>query len=165
MRGPLHRRRFLQLAAGAGLAALPFTARAGEEYEAVVVMCSDPRVWRVTTDYVQSRELAGYRRFPIDGGAIGLVAEQYKNANQEFWEELAAAVTWNQTSRIIALNHRDCGAAKIAYGLAKTTDKLIETEMHRYALKEFRKQVAERHADLEVEIGLMALDGKVQILK
>jgi hypothetical protein len=129
-------------------------------------MCSDPRIWRPTINYMKGRELDGkYREFAIDGGAIGLVAEQYRDSNKEFWDDLAAAVTWRQTSRIIALNHRDCSAAKIAYGLVKTTDRLIETEMHRYALKEFRKQVAERHADLDVEIGLMALDGKVEILK
>lgn len=167
-RGRFNRRRFLQLAGGASLAAaFPFTpAAAGEEYEAVLLMCSDPRIWGPTMNYMKSRALGGkYRQFAIDGGAIGLVAEQYKDSNKEFWDELSAAVTWNQASKIIVLNHRDCEAAKVAYGLVKTADRLIETEMHRYAMKEFRKKVAERHADLEVEIGLMALDGKVELLK
>jgi carbonic anhydrase len=168
LRDRFDRRRFLQLAGGASLAvALPFArSAAAEPYETVLLICNDPRIWRPTMTYMASRKMNGkYRPFAIDGGAVGLVAEQYKDSNKEFWADLSAAVTWNQTNRIIALNHRDCVAAKIAYGLVKTADKLIETEMHRYAMKEFRKKVAERHADLEVEIGLMALDGKVDILK
>jgi hypothetical protein len=56
-------------------------------------------------------------------------------------------------------------AMKTAYGLAKTSDKLIETETHRYALQEFRKQMAEHNASLDVEIGLIGLDGKVEMFK
>jgi len=54
---------------------------------------------------------------------------------------------------------------KVAYGLTKITDKLIETETHRYALQEFRRVLAERNAALDVEIGLIALDGKVEMFK
>jgi hypothetical protein len=163
----LDRRRFLQLAGGAGLAAtFPLAGFAAEDDQALLLICSDPRVWQPATNYMKSRDLAGkYRPFQVDGGAIGLVAEQYKDSRKAFWDELAAAVTWHQTKRIIALNHRDCGAARIAYGLVKTSDRLIETESHRYALNEFRKQVAQRNAELEVEIGLIGLDGKVEMFK
>ena len=61
------------------------------------------------------------------------------------------------------MNHRDCGAAKIAYGEAKVANPQIETETHKAALMEFRKQVAERQPKLAVELGLMALDGKVEM--
>lgn len=60
------------------------------------------------------------------------------------------------------MNHRDCSAAKIAYG-AEKVDAKIETETHRASLLEFRKQVGERHPRLVVETGLMALNGKVEM--
>jgi hypothetical protein len=65
--------------------------------------------------------------------------------------------------RVIAIDHRDCGAARIAYGEAKIANPEIETETHKAALAEFRKQVAERHPQLGVETGLMALDGTMQM--
>jgi carbonic anhydrase len=167
-RSKIHRRRFLQLAAGAGLgAAFPAAGRAAEQkYEALLLICSDPRVWQPANNYMKSRELGGkFHPIEVDGGAIGLVAEQYQASRQAFWETLASAAAWQQTTKVIALNHRDCAAMKIAYGLTKVTDKLIETETHRYALTEFRRQVAEHNADLEVEIGLIALDGKVEMFK
>jgi len=65
---------------------------------------------------------------------------------------------------VIAINHRDCGAAKIAYGEAAVASEASETETHRAALAEFRKQVGEKQPKLEVMTGLMALDGKFELL-
>jgi carbonic anhydrase len=115
---------------------------------------------------MKGRQLAGkYQPVEVEGAAIGLVAEQYQASRQAFWQTLMSATTWQQTRKVIALNHRGCAAMKIAYGLAKASDKLIETETHRYALREFRHRMAERNADLEVEIGLIEPDGKVAIFK
>jgi hypothetical protein len=38
-----------------------------------------------------------------------------------------------------------------------------ETETHRAALAEFRKQVGQRHPDLGVETGLMAINGTIEM--
>ncbi|HWE77169.1 MAG TPA: hypothetical protein VG270_01500 [Pseudolabrys sp.] len=58
--------------------------------------------------------------------------------------------------------HRDCGAAKIAYGVDAVKDKAAETATHTAALMEFKKQVGEKQPKLAVELGLMALDGSVE---
>ena len=65
---------------------------------------------------------------------------------------------------MIAINHRDCGAAKIAYGEAAVATKEAETETHRQALAEFRKQVNEKQPKLGVETGLMVLNGRFERL-
>ena len=64
---------------------------------------------------------------------------------------------------VIAIDHRDCGAAKIAYGDAAVANKDAETKTHRDALAEFRKQVGEKQPKLKIETGLMALDGKIEM--
>ena len=64
---------------------------------------------------------------------------------------------------MISIDHRDCGAAKIAYGADKVANPKIETDTHRAAMAEFRKQMAERHPNLKVETGLMALNGKLEM--
>jgi len=134
--------------------------------EALLLICNEPRVWQYANNYMKSRQLAGkYQPVEVEGAAIGLVAEQYQAQRPAFWQTLMSATTWQQTRKVIALNHRGCAAMKAAYGLTKTSDKLIETETHRYALQEFRLRMAERNADVEVEIGLIGLDGKVEMFK
>jgi len=167
----LHRRRFLQLATGAGFAAaFPAVAHAQvvetQEMPTLLLICNEASVWQKANNYMKSRPLAGqYEPVEVEGASIGLVADQYKAMREAFWEKLMAAAAFQQTRRLIALNHRGCAAMKIAYGLNKSSDKLIETETHRYALQEFRRQMAERLPDVEVETGLIGLDGKVELLK
>ncbi len=164
--GRIDRRRFLHLAGGAVVgAALPLTPAAAQiNYEMLLITCTDPRVQQPTANYMNSRELAGkYRQISIEGAAIGAIAEQFRDRQKMFWDDVAAFIERYRIRKLIALDHRDCGAVKVAYGLTNVTDKLIETESHHYALKEFRKQIAKHYRDIDVEIGLMALDGKVQI--
>jgi hypothetical protein len=166
----LHRRRFLQLAGGTGLAlAFPGIAAAQvletQEMPTLLLICNEASVWQKANNYMKTRQFAGYEPVEVEGASIGLVADQYKAMRAAFWEKLMAAAAFQQTRRVIALNHRGCAAMKTAYGLNKTSDKLIETETHRYALQEFRRQMAERLPDVEVETGLIGLDGKVELLK
>jgi hypothetical protein len=60
---------------------------------------------------------------------------------------------------VIAIDHRDCGAARIAYGDDSISTPEKENATHKAAMDEFRKQVGERQPKLKVETILMALDG------
>ena len=160
------RRRFLHLTAGAGmLAAFPSLAFGAEgNYEAMLLTCIDPRFPQPTINYMKSRKMIGkYSQFTFAGASIGVVAPVFKTWAPAFWENLAASMQLHHIPKVIAMNHRDCGAAKIAYGAEKVANKQIETETHKAALMEFKKQVAEKQPSLKVELGLMALDGKVEM--
>jgi hypothetical protein len=166
LQGRFDRRRFLQMAGTAGLvAALPGFAFAAEgNYEAMLLTCIDPRFPEPTINYMKGRSMVGkYSQFTFAGASIGVVAPSFKSWQPAFWENLAASMQLHHIPKVIAMNHRDCGAAKIAYGAEKVANAQIETETHKAALMEFRKQVAERQPSLAVEIGLMALDGKVEM--
>jgi hypothetical protein len=67
-------------------------------------------------------------------------------------------------TKLIAIDHHDCGAARIAYGTLSIADPATETETHRKAFAELRKEVGQRHPGLTIETGPMALDGSVQML-
>ena len=177
MRGPLIgmipsvrpcRRCFLQLAGSAGLlaAASPFAAFAAEgNYDAMLLSCIDPRMVSPVYKYMDQRGLTGqYSQFVIAGAAIAVVAPKFEAWRPAFWDNLAATVQLHHIKRLIAIDHRDCGAAVIAYGAASIADPQIETETHRKALAEFRKAVGERQPKLTIETGLMALDGSIQML-
>jgi carbonic anhydrase len=162
---PLGRRRLLRGAGAAAalLALAPRLALAAEgNYEAMILACIDPRLQEPVHAYAVKQGLIGkYSQFVIAGAAIGVVAPKFADWHKAFWDNLAVTVELHRIKKVIAIDHRDCGAAKLAYGDAsiETPDK--ETQTHRAAMEEFRKEVAKRQPKLAVETGLMALDGSI----
>jgi Putative carbonic anhydrase len=166
LRARFDRRRFLHLSAGAGLiAAFPSLALAAYgNYEAMLLTCIDPRFPEPTIKYMEGRHMVGqYSQFSIAGASIGVVAPAFKTWAPAFWGNLSASVELHKIPKVIAMNHRDCGAAKIAYGADAVATPAAETATHKAALLEFRKQVGVKQPKLTVELGLMALDGKVEM--
>jgi len=90
------------------------------------------------------------------------VAPAFKEWHKTFWENLGASVQLHNIKKVIVVNHRDCGAAKIAYGDATVANAAAETATHQAALMEFRKQLKGKHSYLGVQLGLMSLDGKLE---
>lgn len=162
------RRHFLMASAGslAAVALAPSLAFAASgKYEAMVLSCIDPRFHEPVRNVMVSRKLTGqYSQFVVAGASIGVVAPAFKEWQKTFWDNLGASIQLHSINRVIVINHRDCGAAKIAYGEAAVKNKDVETKTHREALAEFRKQLKARHPNLGAETGLMALDGKIEAL-
>ena len=163
---PLNRR--LLLGGGAAAALLPLRPALAKGkygyYDAMVLSCIDPRMQKPVAGYLQDRDLAGrYSMFTIAGAAIGVVAPAFAKWHPAFWDNLATSIELHHIKTVIAIDHRDCGAAKIAYGDNKVANPKIETETHRTAIAEFKKEVAERHPDLKVEGGLMAVNGRIEM--
>src|SRR5215468_6006748 len=163
----LDRRQLVHAAvtSAAALALTPYLAVSAEgNYEAMVLACIDPRMQEPVHRYTVEQNLTGkFSQFVIAGAAIGVVAPAFKDWHKAFWDNLATTIQLHRIRKVIAIDHRDCGAAKIAYGEAKVATPQADTETHKAALAEFRKQVGERHPQLGVQTGLMALDGKMEM--
>ena len=165
----LDRRRALALGLGAAgallLAGRAAHAADGKTYEAMLVSCIDPRLIDEVHGYMNGRQLLNqYSHFAIAGAAIAVVAPAFKDWQPAFWDNLAATIQLHSIKRVIAVNHRDCGAAKIAYGEDKVKTAEAETTLHRDVLGQFRQEVQSRRPSLKIETGLMALDGTVEML-
>jgi carbonic anhydrase len=163
------RRRWLQLTVGGLIAGAvaPWLAWAedGKKFDAMVLSCIDPRFQVPVSKYAAAHKLTGkYSQFSIAGAAIGVVAPAFKDWHKTFWDNLDASIQLHRIDKVIVINHRDCGAAQIAYGDAAVAGRAAETQTHRAALAEFRKQLAERQPKLTAETGLMALDGKFETM-
>jgi carbonic anhydrase len=141
-----------------------FTIAAEGNYEAMVLGCIDPRLQEPMHRYTVHRHLTGkFSQFIIAGAAVGVVADAFKDWHKAFWDNLATSIELHKIKKVIAIDHRDCGAAKIAYGADKITDSKLETDTHRTAIGAFKRQVTERHPELKVEGGLMALNGRIEM--
>ncbi len=135
------------------------------DYEAMLLSCIDPRMVAPVYKYMDQRSLTGqYSQFVIAGAAIAVVAPKFEDWRPAFWDNLATTVQLHHIKRLIAIDHRDCGAAQIAYGAASIADPQTETETHRKVFDAFRKEVGRREPKLAIETGLMALDGSIQML-
>jgi carbonic anhydrase len=160
------RRDFLRVAAGVGLAgflAPQLSFAASGDYDAMVLSCIDPRFQRLVFDReAKEGRTDKYSAFTVAGASIGVVAPAFKAWHETFWENLAASVQLHNIKQVIVINHRDCGAAKIAYGEAAVATPEAETETHKMALTTFKKELNARQPKLGSQLGLMALDGKVE---
>lgn len=157
---PRFGRRALLLGA-VGAAVLPRVARAASgDYEAMILGCIDPRMQTPVRDFAVKRDLAGkYSQFIFAGAAIGVVAPKFADWHKAFWDNLAITLELHNIKSVIAIDHRDCGAAKVAYGDDSVATPEKENATHRAVFAEFRKAVAARQPQLRVETLLMALDG------
>jgi carbonic anhydrase len=153
-------RRGLLLGMGAAIAMPRFALAASGEYEAMILGCIDPRMQTPVRRYALDRGLIGqYSQFVIAGAAIGAVAPKFADWHKAFWDNLAITIELHKIKSLIAIDHRDCGAAKVAYGEDCCSTPEKENATHKAALDEFSKQVADRQSKLKVETLLMALDG------
>ena len=162
----LDRRRFLQVGGGAlAAAALPLGAFAAEgNYDAMVISCIDPRFPELVRNYTTQRGLTDkFSQLVIAGAAIGAVAPAFKTWQPAVWDNIGTSIQLHHIPKVIVINHRDCGAAKIAYGEAKVATRDLETATHKASFTEFRAEAKKRHPNLGVETGLIDLDGKVEM--
>ena len=154
-------------ALGIGLAAAAvLPARAVDSgYEAMLVKCIDPRFTTNTWTYMAGRGWQNlYSQFNIAGGPIGVVAPAFESWHKTYWDNLGISYGLHEVKRVVAITHRDCGAAVVAYGERMKTDRAYETQENIVALRGFRAEIGKRQPNLAVDTGIMALDGTVEVV-
>jgi hypothetical protein len=159
----LPRRGLLGLGAGLALAASVGRASAASgQYEAMLLNCIDPRVTTSSHAWMSARQMRDrYSQFVIAGGPIGAVHPHFAAWHGAFWDNLDITLELHHIKRVVAFTHRDCGAAKLAFGDAAVATREAETASHAEVLQLFRAEVARRKPGLGVVAGIMALDGSV----
>ena len=173
----LNRRGFLNLGAagvtGAALASMtPGKSFAGGgHYEAMLVNCIDPRFTTLSWQYMGliqgvSRDKLedNYSHFVMAGGPIGAVHPKFASWHATYFDNLDVTVSLHHIKRVIGISHRDCGAAKLAFGAEAVADKEKETAAHSEALGMFRQAVNKRHPSLSVITGIMDTNGRVDLI-
>ncbi|MCB4820868.1 hypothetical protein [Roseicella aerolata] len=162
---PVGRRGLLAGLGGAmALAGLAGRASAASgHYEAMLVNCIDPRFTTGSFAFMDGRRLRDrYSQFVIAGGPIGAVHPRFAPWHGAFWDNLDITVALHNIQGVVAMTHRDCGAAKLALGEAAVATPAAETASHAEVLRAFRAEISKRKPALKVVTGIMALDGSVE---
>ena len=163
------RRRFLKLASlGAGVA-LFATFRPGalfaKEAEALLLSCMDFRLMAHVARYMASRKMVGaYDHVIVAGASLGVLTDRYPAWGKTFWEHVEIAIALHKIPKVMVMDHRDCGAYETLLGEEHAKDAAAERAIHAQHLTELRQAINARYPKLEVELLLMALDGKVETI-
>jgi carbonic anhydrase len=165
-----HPQRATSAGLGLGAIAAPAPSRdqaapANVVYDSMLLSCIDPRMVIPVSRYMHTRGLDGqYSQFVFAGAAIGVEAPAFSAWRQTFWDNLAISIELHRISRLIVINHRDCGGARLACGAGSVATPELERSTHQRILTAFKAEVARRHPGLRVEGLLMSLDGVVEVL-
>ncbi len=133
-----------------------------KKYKAMVLSCMDPRFQPIVFNFLKKKNLNGkYSSFTIAGSAIGVTAAKFKKWHKTFWDNLETSINLHKITKLIVINHYDCGAAKILNGKKKFND-LNENLIHKKSFNQIKKTLKKRHKKLKIEMFLISLNKKVK---
>ena len=106
----------------------------------MVLSCIDPRFQSLVNDYLKKKKLdEKYSAFTIAGAAIGVTNNKFKEWHNTFYENLATSIKLHKIKKLIVINHKDCGAAKIVKG-KKFLNLQDEKKIHLESFLKLRSQ-------------------------
>ena len=134
-------------------------------YKAMVLSCIDPRFQSIVYNYLKIKKLNGkYSSFTIAGSAIGVTANKFKRWHKVFWDNFETSVKLHNIKKLIVINHRDCGAAKII-NRKKDFTNLNETNVHKNSFQKIKKIFRKKYPKLSIELKIISLNSNVETFK
>ena len=132
-----------------------------KKYEAMVLSCIDPRFQPKIFQYLKRRKLLGrYSYYSVAGAAVGVTHKNFKSWQKTFIDNLSTSIHLHKIKKLIVINHKDCGAAKIANG-KKEFPPANEKKIHKESFSKIKKQIKKKFPKLKVEYNLISLDSKI----
>ena len=131
------------------------------KYKAMVLSCMDPRFQNLVHNYLKKQKLFGkYSAFTIAGAAVGVTHNKFKKWHKTFYDNLSTSIKLHQIEKLIVINHKDCGAAKIVNG-KKAFNITNEQKIHKESFSKLKKEIKKKFPKLKVELNLMSLKSKI----
>ena len=120
---------------------------------------------KISTFSLQSfkeKKLTGkYSAFTIAGAAVGVTHNKFKKWHKTFYDNLATSIQLHKIEKLIVINHKDCGAAKIA-NQKKEFNASNEMKIHLDSFFKIKKTIKKKFPNLKIELYLMSLDKRVK---
>ena len=132
------------------------------KYKAMVLSCIDPRFQSTVYNYLKKKKLNGkYSSFTIAGAALGVTTNKFKKWHKAFWDNIDISIKIHRIGKLIVINHRDCGAAKIING-KKEFSKINETKIHKISFEKIKIKLKKKYPRLKIELKLISLNRKIE---
>ena len=135
------------------------------KYKAMVLSCIDPRFQRKVYNHLRKKKLNGkYSAFTIAGASIGVTHPKFKRWHKTFYDNLSTSIHLHKIEKLIVINHKDCGAAKIING-KKEFSIQNEKKVHKESFKKLKKIINKKFPKLKLELNLISLQNKITKFK
>ncbi len=132
------------------------------KFKALVLSCMDPRFQHLVHNHLKKKKLTGkYSAFTIAGAAVGVTHNKFKKWHKTFYDNLGTSIQLHKIEKLIVINHKDCGAAKIA-NQKKEFNTYDELKIHLESFIKIKKTIKKKFPKLKIEFYLMSLDKKVK---
>ena len=132
------------------------------KFKAMVLSCMDPRFQHLAHNHLKKKKLTGkYSAFTIAGAAVGVTHNKFKKWHKTFYDNLATSIQLHKIEKLIVINHKDCGAAKIA-NQKKEFNVSDEMKIHLDSFFKIKKTIKKKFPKLKIELYLMSLDKRVK---
>ena len=85
---------------------------------------------------------------------------RFKKWHKTFYDNLATSIKLHKIENLIVINHKDCGATKIANG-KKEFNTVNEKIIHENSFLKLKKKIKKKFPNLKIEMNLISLDNKI----
>ena len=122
----------------------------------------DPRFQHLVHNHLKKKKLTGkYSAFTIAGSAVGVTHNKFKKWHKTFYDNLRTSIQLHKIEKLIVINHKDCGAAKIVNQKIKF-NTFEEIKIHVESFIKIKKTIKKKFPKLKIEFYLISLDKKVK---
>lgn len=131
--------------------------------DVLLLTCMDFRLQNETATYMERQGLRDrYDHIVLAGASLGVLTQERPDWGRTFWDHLDTAIKLHAIHKVVVLDHLDCGAYKVFLGEAAVKEPAAELIAHSQRLRLLRSAINVQNAMLEVELGIMGLDGSVR---
>jgi hypothetical protein len=140
----------------------PQSALASEhQAKALVLSCIDFRFVGLEQSFLARQHLdQAYDWVALAGASLALSGFPHPAEAETFWDQLALSKQLHNISKVMILDHQDCGAYASMYQ-QPFSDLASEQNLHAKHLTQAYAEIQQRYPDLEVELYFVKLTGEV----
>ena len=131
------------------------------KYKAMVLSCIDPRFQSKVFNYLQKKTWWQVQFFTIAGAAVGVTHLNFKKWHKTFIDNLSTSIRLHKINKLITINHKDCGAAKLV-NKKKQFNDMNENKIHKDSFNKLKKILNRRFPKLYCEFYLMDIKGSIK---
>lgn len=123
----------------------------------MVLSCIDPRCQPKINNILKRKKLSGkYSLFSIAGSAVGVTSSKFKTWHNVFWQNLSISLKLHGIKKLIAINHYDCGAAKLV-NKQKKFNRNIEYKIHQNAFKALKTKLKKKYPKFKLDTKIITV--------
>ncbi len=159
-----NRRQLLGALGGTALGVSLVTTEAqGATVTALAITCIDYRLVDDAVKFFDSHKMTNdYDQVSLAGASLAAVSAKFPSSTAAFWDHISIAITLHHIKKVIVVDHRDCGAYKVAFGKDYKGEGAAELAQHKSVMAEVQAKLKKLHPELASEFWLMSVDGKVE---